>query len=33
MNPFPGERSVLIMDNCAIHRGPIIREMVEAVGK
>lgn len=22
-NPFPGPRSVLIMDNCAIHRHPV----------
>lgn len=33
MNPFPGDRSVLIMDNCAIHKAPVIREMIESVGK
>lgn len=29
MNPFPGRNSVVVMDNCAIHKHPIIREMIE----
>ncbi|THV04577.1 hypothetical protein K435DRAFT_573727, partial [Dendrothele bispora CBS 962.96] len=29
MNPFPGDRSVLIMDNCAIHKSEALREVVE----
>ncbi|KAB5590974.1 hypothetical protein CTheo_5590 [Ceratobasidium theobromae] len=32
MNPFPDDNSVLIMDNCAIHNDPAIREMIEARG-
>lgn len=29
LNPFPQPNSVLIMDNCSIHKDPRIREMVE----
>lgn len=29
MNPFPGPNSVLILDNCSIHKGPEVRELVE----
>ncbi|CAO1616988.1 unnamed protein product [Parajaminaea phylloscopi] len=29
MNPFPGERSVLVADNASIHKFPELREMVE----
>jgi transposase len=29
MNPFPMKNSVLVMDNCAIHKVPGIKEMVE----
>ena len=32
MNPWPGERSVLIMDNCAIHKSQALRDIVEAAG-
>lgn len=32
MNPFPGPRSVLIMDNCSTHHSGLIRPMCEAVG-
>lgn len=32
MNPFPGDRSVLIMDNCSIHKSQVLREVVEATG-
>ena len=28
-NPFPGARSVLIMDNCRIHHGEDVRHLVE----
>ncbi|KAK0219468.1 hypothetical protein EDD85DRAFT_737911, partial [Armillaria nabsnona] len=28
-NPFPGERSVIIMDNCAIHKTQALREILE----
>jgi hypothetical protein len=30
MNPFPGDNSILVMDNCAIHTNPAIQEMIEA---
>ena len=29
MTPFPGPNSVIIMDNCRIHRAQAIREMIE----
>jgi hypothetical protein len=29
MTPFPGPNSVIIMDNCRIHRGQSIRDMIE----
>ncbi|KIJ30392.1 hypothetical protein M422DRAFT_187257, partial [Sphaerobolus stellatus SS14] len=32
MNPYPGDRSVLILDNCAIHKSQALRTMVEAHG-
>jgi transposase len=32
MNPFPAERSVLILDNCAIHKHDLLRELVEGYG-
>jgi DDE superfamily endonuclease len=28
-NPYPGPRSVLILDNCRIHHGEEIRKLVE----
>ncbi|KAF8810534.1 hypothetical protein BYT27DRAFT_7024247, partial [Phlegmacium glaucopus] len=30
MNPYPQDRSVHILDNCAIHKSEYLREMVEA---
>jgi hypothetical protein len=30
MQPYPAPRSVLIMDNCAIHKVPGVRELVES---
>jgi hypothetical protein len=30
MNPFPGPRSVLVMDNCSVHHIPDIAERCEA---
>ena len=30
MNPFPGPRSVLVMDNCPIHRGQRLRDVAAA---
>jgi hypothetical protein len=30
MNPFPEDNSVLVLDNCPIHTGAAVREMVEA---
>jgi transposase len=32
MNAFPNDNSVLILDNCAIHKSAYLREMVEAQG-
>ena len=29
MNPFPGPNSVIVMDNCRIHRAQAIRDMIE----
>ena len=33
MNPFPQERSVLIIDNCNTHRIKAVHEAVEVAGK
>jgi hypothetical protein len=30
MQQFPGPNSVIIMDNCRIHKAPEIREMIES---
>ena len=30
MNPFPGPNSVIVMDNCRIHKSELIRNMIEA---
>lgn len=30
MQPFPAPNSVIIMDNCAIHKAPEIRELIES---
>lgn len=32
MNPFPAERSVLVMDNCSIHKSEALRQAVEGAG-
>ncbi|KIM77506.1 hypothetical protein PILCRDRAFT_795832, partial [Piloderma croceum F 1598] len=32
MNPFPQDRSVLILDNCAIHKSAALCEVIEAKG-
>ncbi|KAJ7247434.1 hypothetical protein B0H12DRAFT_1176342 [Mycena haematopus] len=32
MNSYPNDRSVLILDNCAIHKSEYLREVVEAQG-
>ena len=32
MNRFPQDRSIIVLDNCAIHRANVIREIVEAHG-
>ncbi|CAK5279006.1 unnamed protein product, partial [Mycena citricolor] len=32
MNCFPADRSVLMLDNCAIHKSILLREIVEAQG-
>ena len=29
MNPFPGPNSVIVMDNCRIHKADLIRKMIE----
>lgn len=29
MNPFPGPNSVVVMDNCRIHKLPFILKMIE----
>ncbi|KAE9399159.1 hypothetical protein BT96DRAFT_772606, partial [Gymnopus androsaceus JB14] len=31
-NPYPGPRSIIIMDNCSIHHGEEVRELVEDHG-
>lgn len=30
MQPYPAPNSVIVMDNCRIHKSPRIREMIEA---
>lgn len=30
MLPFPNPKSVVVMDNCSIHKAPEIRELVES---
>ncbi|KZP21878.1 hypothetical protein FIBSPDRAFT_687136, partial [Athelia psychrophila] len=32
MNPYPQDRSVLILDNCSIHKSEALREVVEGHG-
>lgn len=33
MNPYPGPRSVLVLDNCGIHTGERVAEMMEERGE
>ena len=33
MNPYPAERSVLVLDNCRIHHNNAIVELVHAAGQ
>ena len=28
MNPFPGPNSVIVMDNCRIHKSPMVLDMI-----
>ena len=30
MEPFPGPNSVIVMDNCRIHKSPYIQELISA---
>jgi hypothetical protein len=30
MSPFPGPNSVIVMDNCRIHKSDVVRDMIEA---
>ena len=30
MSPFPGPNSVIMMDNCRIHKSDLVHEMIEA---
>ncbi len=32
MNPYPQDKSILILDNCAIHKMHALREIVEGSG-
>lgn len=32
MNPFPGDRSILVMDNCTIHHTDELKELVRNAG-
>jgi transposase len=32
MNPYPQDCSVLILDNCAIHKSMALREVIEGQG-
>ena len=31
MNPYPQDKSILILDNCAIHKTRVLREIVEGL--
>jgi transposase len=32
MNPYPQDKSILILDNCAIHKTRALREIMEGLG-
>ena len=33
MNPYPQDNSIIILDNCVIHKSDVLREVVEANGQ
>jgi len=33
MNPYPQDNSIIILNNCAIHKSDVLREVVEANGQ
>ena len=33
MNPYPQDNSIIVLDNCAIHKSEVLREVVEANGQ
>lgn len=33
MQPYPQDKSVLILDNCAIHKNAALREVIESTGE
>jgi hypothetical protein len=32
MNPYPGSNSVIVLDNCSIHKSAALREIVQQSG-
>jgi len=33
MNPYPQDKSILVLDNCAIHKTRVLQEIVEGFGR
>ena len=33
MNPYPQNKSIIVLDNCAIHKSDLLREVVEGSGQ
>ena len=33
MNPYPKDHSVLILDNCVIHKSEVLRKVIEGTSK
>jgi len=33
MNPYPQDRSILVLDNCSIHKSELLREVIEGQRK
>lgn len=33
VTPYPGPRSVIVMDNCSTHKSQAVREVIEAAGE
>jgi len=29
LNPFPGKKSIVVVDNCSIHHDPQVKELIE----